>query len=334
MSSLTRNVRLALAPLVILLCVSYAMEAQAKPRPSPSPSPTGTVQKEADADDLITNNKLRALSGSKSKWSFASAFNYLGGTMQKPFDQDRPNISGASGTTTKADLDGSISAKFAINSLNSLMMGVGVRWIAPLSFGPVVNYTGNREDISNPYVQYQLIYKWLDIQSVFQVSVAKFTQADETHVGYDWNFGVDQENVLELGKSGLSVGVSTVVQTNTFNKTSVGSPGESGYIADLAPYQSQWGWDLAFYLEYQITDKINFRTLINPLNFEHYSEYPDGPKADGTNPYWYHDTTYQSIGLGFSVTRDIFLYPNIQFLPQKMQSALTNCGISATVNLF
>ena len=92
-----------------------------------------TIPNPPDIDDLIKNNSLRAYSGSKSRWSLASTWNYNGGAISSPFSQDRPNIADQSATTTKSDLDGNISAKYNINLKNSVMAGVGVRWIAPLS---------------------------------------------------------------------------------------------------------------------------------------------------------------------------------------------------------
>jgi hypothetical protein len=47
-----------------------------------------------------------------------------------------------------------------------------------------------------------------------------------------------------------------------------------------------------------------------------------------------HDQIYQSVGVGVSVTRDIFLYPNIQFLPNQIMASETNVGLTATVNVF
>ena len=43
---------------------------------------------------------------------------------------------------------------------------------------------------------------------------------------------------------------------------------------------------------------------------------------------------YQSVGLGISVTRDIYLYPNVQFLPEDIRSDLTNVALSANINVF
>ena len=43
---------------------------------------------------------------------------------------------------------------------------------------------------------------------------------------------------------------------------------------------------------------------------------------------------YQSMGIGMAVTRDIYLYPNVQFLPLDMRSDLTNVGMSANISFF
>src|SRR5665213_3241399 len=92
-----------------------------------------TVPNAEEIDELITNKNLRAYSGSTSRWSVMSTFNYNGGTVNTPLAEDRPNISETSATTTKADLDGAISTKYNINVKSSVMAGVGIRWIAPLA---------------------------------------------------------------------------------------------------------------------------------------------------------------------------------------------------------
>ncbi|HEX7676021.1 MAG TPA: hypothetical protein VF412_17725 [Bdellovibrio sp.] len=276
-------------------------------------------------DDLITNNNLRAYSGSTSRWSIASAFNYNGGTVNTPLSQDRPNISDASGNTVKADLDGSISVKYNLNVQNSLMAGVGLRWIAPFEKNGPRDYSGTTTDVMNPYLQYQYLYKWTGIQSVLQVSAMKWTQADQTAFGYDYQLGVDQENVYEIGSTGLSVGASIMGQFQGFNKSGSYS-GNGTFIADLKTQQSTYAFALSPYLEYQITDKVNFRTLISLWSYEHYA-------SDNAGVY-VHDKVYQSVGIGYALTRDIFLYPNVQFLPDQMEPSLTNVALSATINMF
>lgn len=301
--------------------VNTEQPSTSTPHSSEAPAANGV-------DDLITNNNLRALSGSTSVWSIATTFNYNGGTVNEPFSENRPNISDASGNTIKADLDGSINVKYNINDRNSLLLGFGIRWIAPLAADGPTDYNGTRFDAMNPSLAYQYIYKWWGIQSVVQAGLTKWTQADQTAIGSNYNFGIDQENVYEIGKTGISIGASVAAQYQWFNKSGAyGSPSDpNNYIPDLSAVQSVYELTFSPYLEYQITDKINFRTLVSLWNYEHY--------ANTGSMHFVHDKVYQSIGFGFSITRDIFLYPNVQFIPDNIAANDTNVGLSATINLF
>lgn len=322
---------------VLLFSISGAFAAPQADNAEPadivaSPTPkikdtsgkANTVPGSEKVDELVTNNYLRALSGSTSRWSFASSSNYQGGTLGSPLSQDRPDISNASATTTKSDFDSSVSAKFNINAVNSVSAGGGLRWVAPF-YKDTPGYGGKRFDVFNPWIQYQYIYNFLGIQSVLQAQFTQWTQTDTTARGYAQTFNIDQEMVYEIGKTGLSFGISSFIQYTTFNKDGATYDPISGTNLDVE--QSMYQFYIAPVLEYKINDKINLRTICGLLSYEHYRN-QQGALA------FIPDGIYQSVGVGFSLTRDIFLYPNIQFLPGQIQSKLTNVGIGATVNLF
>jgi hypothetical protein len=270
----------------------------------------------ASVDDLITNNNLRALSGSTSRWSIASSFTYDGGTLANPFAEGRPNIAGASATSTDTDLNGQLNIKYNINLQNSILVGFGIRKMAPfVTSGPTsqfYNQGGKDMDMFDPSVTYQYIYKMGAIQSVLQVGATEYTRQDivsSTGGNLDKNVSLDQENIYEVGKTGISLGGSIGIGGNSANDPT----------QDYSRYQ-YW---FSPYLEYKISEKVNFRTVANLWTYEIYT-------SEGL----IHDTVTQSVGFGFSVTRDIFLYPNVQFLPDHVVAGLTNVGMSATVNLF
>ena len=145
-------------------------------------------------------------------------------------------------------------------------------------------------------------------------------------MGYNTQYNIDQENMYEIGKSGVSVGASVWAEYTTFNKSGTFVDPDTNKAADLKTVQANWQLALAPELEYQFTEKLNFRTGIYLWMYEHYRN-----EAATT---FYHDTVYQTIGLGWSITRDIFLYPNIQFLPDHFSWKMTNVGLQATINLF
>src|SRR5690348_7560791 len=76
---------------------------------------SNSISNAEEIDQLITNKSLRALSGSKSRWSFGSTFTYNGGALSKPLSENRPNIAEASAITDKSELSGQVSGKFNIN---------------------------------------------------------------------------------------------------------------------------------------------------------------------------------------------------------------------------
>ena len=274
-----------------------------------------------DVDEVITNKLLRAESGSKSKWSIASTLNYNGGSVQKPLDEDRPNIGRTTGTLNKADLDGQISGKYALNSRNSLMAGVGARWIAPFSSNGPHDYEGTRFDAYNPYLTYQYVYKAGGIQSVLTFTGTGFTEANLLAEGYVGQLLIDQESMAEIGSTGLSIGFSAWFQGQSFNKT-----GPAAGYDDVREDQSDYAFGVYPELEYAINDRFSLRTILGLWSYEHKRNEP------AFNTY-YWDKVYVSAGVGISITRDIFLYPNVQFLPDNNRADLTNVSLQANVNL-
>lgn len=275
-----------------------------------------------DVDELITNKLLRAESGSKSKWSIASTMTYNGGSVERPLAEDRPNITATTGTLKKADLEGQISGKYNFNTRNSVMAGAGVRWIAPLSASGPHDYDGTTFDAYNPYLTYQYLYKFRGLQAVLTFTGTGFTEANLVDEGYVGQFLVDQESMYQVGETGLSIGTSMWLQGQSFNKS-----GPAAGYDDVREDQSDFAFGLFPELEYEITDKVNFRMIAGLWSYEHKRSEPS------FNTYFW-DKVYISAGLGLSVTRDIYLYPNIQFLPDDNRAALTNVSLQANVNLF
>lgn len=84
-------------------------------------------------------------------------------------------------------------------------------------------------------------------------------------------------------------------------------------------------WQLYPIVEYVINDWLNFRTV---WGWQVYQQ----TRKDDTWTYSKRKV-YQSFGTGISLSRDIFLYPNIQFIPNDLRDDRTNIGLSAYINL-
>lgn len=268
-----------------------------------------------DIDETITNPKMRAESGSKARWSMSSQLNYIGGSVNSPFSEERPNIAGATGTTDASLIGGQISGKYNLSASASLMAGVGVRLINPLSSDVPADYKGNKLDADNPYIIYQYLYKWSGIQSALQIQPQVYTNSNLLHKGFQANLQVSQNNIYELGHSGASLGLFLVAQVTKFNNDAEEVRGEqSDLILGFSPF-----------LEYQVNDKMNLRTVTNLWNYEH-------TRSMATHTYFL-DTITQSFGVGYALSRDVFLYPNVQFLPEDIRADRTNVALNTYINL-
>ncbi len=72
---------------------------------------------------------------------------------------------------------------------------------------------------------------------------------------------------------------------------------------------------------------MNLRLSSNIWTFEHLRSVPS------MNTY-HVDTTFLSFGVGYAVIRDVYLQPNVQFIPNDIRADRTNVALSANINVF
>ena len=286
---------------------------------------------EEDADQIITNKKLRADTGSKSKWSVKTAINYSGSTLEKPFDKSRPNITKGTTNSDFATLGGTIAVKRNINARNSLSFGGGVRWLTPMEAKAPTS--GNKQldkmDIYDPSVTYQRIGKIGNVQSVTAINPQFITRSDKRSVGFQSVTDFTQIFAYEL-KSGVTIGGLFVLSGRTFDKSkndiySVNST--TGKVTLLGDVRGDYLVGAYPFLEYQINDRYGLRTISGVYVYEHSNMEPRALTFS-------KNVIYQSVGLGISITRDIYLYPNIQFIPEDIRADRTNVALNTSINLF
>jgi hypothetical protein len=310
-------------PLLIALSIStYSFAAEKKVEKKETVKAEKKVDK---ADELITNRRFRASNGSLSNFSFNTQISYNGGSLDKPFSADRPNISSAGDVTSVAGIVGTINGSYRINKLNRINVGTGVQMLAPFndsidtdSADAEEEFKDNRGvlDVSNPYASYTHMNKFFGVQTIATAGLTQYTASRDTNLGYqnDVNFALN--TMYAVGKTGFSFG-ALALYTKFFFEDDTYTDKQKKSQADIV-------WGFLPQAEYIINDTFNIRTIIR------------------TN--WYQNTTFdqdfsqrpitQSVGLGISVNRDVFLYPNIQFAHSNLQAGITNIGFTANINMF
>lgn len=279
---------------------------------------------EADVDEVITNRKLRAETGSKNVFSFSTALEYAGGTIKDPGSKMRPNITGALGTQDAARLSGTVGVKYKISTMQSLALDIGVGVDAP--FHSDQESFGERSSANNPSLSYQVLSKVAGIQSVTQVAASAYTSSFLQKVGYQAGLTLVQTMAYDFGGSNFTIGGLVELNANSFFKdaSTVVTVGEE--TGPVGKRQGDFRAGLYPFAEYVINDRLNVRTISGLWAYDH-------SRAQSEFWTWNKNAIYQSVGLGISVTRDLYLYPNVQFMPENIKDERTNVALSMNLNL-
>jgi|FLYM01.1.fsa_nt_gi hypothetical protein len=294
-------------------------------------------KEEKDIDEEITNVRMRADSGSKSKWSLSSSLGYTGGSVDDPFGKERPNIQAyrvaMPGVQTNTSLDGSASIRYRANKNDSFTFGTSFGIMTPLH-GDNTDPGQNQFNVWDPGVSYSRVFAGWGLQNVFSASGTVGTSNESR--------GVDRVGALGMSITTLKVfesGVTTGISLSTSRSFYDSKPGQNerglARNADRSPNPDFYGgdvrtnWSLGIFpfAEYAFNDTWQLRTVFGMFNFRNL--YGDDNSWRLLRVY-----DYQSIGVGYSLTRDIYIYPNVQIIPTDVRKELTNVAISATLNIF
>lgn len=280
------------------------------------------LQKKVDpADQAITNRRLRADSGSLSKWSGAMFFNYQGGSLANPTKPERPNIVNGKDALTLSNFSGEIGIRYRLSPLDSLSASTGLFMTTPFHSSIETdneklqkNFDENHQKltVADPFLKYTHVDKFAGLQSVTNFKPTLITNNQQKSVGYRSSYYLAQTLMKEIGETGLSLGGLFAATFYTFNGD---NKDLSNNVLGLYPY-----------IEYVINDTYNLRTAFGWQVYEQYRSMDNGT--------WAKRKVYQSAGVGISLSRDVFLYPNIQWIPSDIRADRTNIAISANINVF
>ncbi len=271
-----------------------------------------------DIDDEITNKKLRAELGSKSKWSIRTALSYSGGSVERPMDKVRPNYRDSAATEVDVRSVASVALKYRVTDRDSIGLGTGLKVKKPFH-GSMEDATSRSRNfsVSNPYIDYTRPYRVNDIQMYTTAILTGYTSAfDVDVVGGRGDVTLVQVMMKEFGK--LSAGLT--LQATGF----VYSDSEQTYldrgVRSPRPDVMLGAFPVA---EYSFTDRLSARTVFGYFSYDKLR----------TSPNFEAGVPYQSLGLGVSITRDVYLYPNVQFVPNDIRAERTNVALSANINI-
>jgi len=277
---------------------------------------TATPQGEnTDIDVDITNAKLRAESGSKSKWSIKANIGFNGGNLETPFSEVRPNYAGISSQDNSTSISGTIAAAYRWSKADTFRAGTGVLVLTPF-------HNPKKADVSNPYLEYSRAMKIGKYQNIFDTSYTQFTQSAYTNAGYVGYFDINHTALIKIDPTEWELGLLFDFNYTFFSNDKV--PGDT--LLNPESGRSDYAVGIYPFAEYAFSERYSFRTVFRFLTYDHY-------RSDDAATY-FRELYTQSIGFGIAVTRDVYLYPNLQFAPEHLSPELTNVGLNMTINIF
>ena len=270
-----------------------------------------------DIDNEITNARLRAVSGAKSAWSFSSNFNYAGSTILTPFSSIRPQLN-SQNNLDATNINGQMAVKYRMTEHDSLLMGFGIQFTPGYTDPNSGAAIGAVTTASSPYLDYSRAFRIGTAQNVVDISISKYTLANDMNNGLSYALSAGDQVMFDIGQSKLEVGAA------------------AGWGQDILSGQMMsQGLPVPDYLlsqiyiepvaEYAISDKIQLRTVYRMLLLN----------QDSNNRSIWATPSFQSqsIGIGYGVTRDIYLYPNMQWSWSHISADATTVGFTANINL-
>ncbi|MBC7421403.1 MAG: hypothetical protein H7328_11805 [Bdellovibrio sp.] len=263
-------------------------------------------------DEEITNAKLRAETGSKKLWSFGSSFSYAGGSIKDPTSTERPQLNDGQVSIDPTKLTGQLSVKYRLTDHDNLNVGFGVEYTPEHTANKVTGEkVSAKSNASTPYLSYGRVFKAGDVQNVLDATISKYTadaDVNESHLNY--NASVSHTMMVSLGTSKAEVGLYSFFSQEIYSEQA----------GDNTVYQ--FGLNPVF--EYAISDAVSFRTVSRWLTWS----VSNADKERGTLA-----GQTQSMGVGFAATRDIYLYPNMQWKWSRLTADQTTVGFAANINL-
>ncbi len=283
---------------------------------------------EGNIDEEITNVRMRADSGSKSKWSLSTSLGYTGGAVARPFGVDRPNLAKEPGIQERTSANLGLDVRYRWSKSQSVTLGTSAGLMTPFQGDLDANQT--QLNVFDPVVGYNLVGKIGKIQMNGKLMASAGTSQESKNIDKDAWVGASLTGLYAF-QNRLTVGLS-VSTGHSFYDTKPGQISNLGARQKTLGFygndaRTEWSLGLFPFAEYAFNDTFQARTVFGYFNWRHL--YGDPNRYRLLQTY-----VYQSVGVGISVSRDIYLYPNIQFVPDNIRSDFTNVALSATMNVF
>jgi hypothetical protein len=270
-------------------------------------------QKKFEENHEITDAALKATAGSLSQWSMRFNLSYYGPPVGDLGALDQPNPDGAVAATATA-ISGSIGTRYRLDPQHSISLTAGVSDNYPLR-------SQQKLDINNPLLTYDMAFKLGNWQLVSSPGISLVTQKVYTSKGEYGGLSYSLYSAYNLGDSGFALTGDAALGYYLFNRDYNSAPPKKGGDGKVR----RINYSLYPGMKYNVNSKLNLNTQVVFTLFNPRSE-------DSVLPI-YSRRVWQKVGVGYAITRDIYVNPYVQFYPSKMALDTTTINLSTVFSI-
>lgn len=255
----------------------------------------------------ITDPKLLAESGSLSRYSLKFNFSYYGPPVGDLSNKNQPNPDGTIGVY-EVSLGGSISGRYRIDSKTTISAGGGLSALTPF-------HGVKRVDFKNPFISYDKNYRIGNFQFRHSPGLSVTTVPIYRDVGQFSSLSYDGSLLYNIGTSAVSVGIDTGLNAFLYERGYEKSDGRVGrYNVSVYPV-----------IKYNFSDRLNLYTS-GSMNWWN-------PRAEDDKWTMHNKMFSARTGLGYSITRDIYFAPFLNYYPQNFKTDSTTLSFSTIFSI-
>ena len=258
-------------------------------------------------DTDITDAKLKADAGSLSKYSLKFNLSYYGPMVGDLGAKDQPNPDGSISPHATA-ISGSFGGRYRIDSASSISMGTGMKANHPF-------HGMDRFDINDPFLGYDRLIRFGDLQMRMSPSVSYITTPEYKDAGEYAGMGYDTSLIYNLGTSHMALGLDASLGYYLYGRDYRNSDRSANQYT-VSTYPT---------FKYNFTDKLNINTSVK-LAWANFRRAHDKNQL-------IPQTISQRLGVGYALTRDIYLFPYLNFYPNSFTQDSTTLNFLTSFSI-
>lgn len=258
-------------------------------------------------NEEITDEKLKAEEGSRSRYSLKFSLSYNGPPVTEPLGKDLPNPNNMPGVY-RTSMGGSVSGRYRIDSRTALSLGTGISALTPF-------HGVERMDVRTPYLSLDRSARVGTVQMRNSLGVSVTTIPNFREIGQVGTLSYDNSLIYDIGSTDFAVGLDTGLSYFLYERDYQSSDRRASI------------YFLGFYpnAKYRLSEKLNFNTSFN-VSFASPRSRSDAFALENMR-------ISQRLGMGWAINKEVFFAPYINFFPETANLDTTTINFSTVFSI-